>query len=58
MEDERAREYLRQATFARERALRADAVQKSEWLKIAELGEALAHEYDSFQKLNADRASA
>jgi len=56
MTDERAQEYMRQATKARERALLADTTQKSEWLKIAELWENLAHEYAAFRKLQSDVA--
>jgi hypothetical protein len=53
MVDERAQEYLRQATRARERALLADSVQKSEWLKIANSWAILAHEYAAFREMQS-----
>ena len=54
MADERAQEYLRQATRAREKALLADSTQKSEWLRIAELWEMLAREYSALRKMSPD----
>ena len=54
-------EYAKQqALVARERALQSNEVGRQEWLKVAELWDAIAHEYRELAKIvqSADSSTA